>query len=155
VSCALGRDPAILGQVPADRIAELGALLHGKVARAELQRGRLLLLSLYRHAPHARPLRRFADRFRIDRIVLVPIYIGLHVRWRNEPNFVTYSLKFSRLVMRTTTLLQRHQAPRVGSEKVEQLASREPATEHRSTSSISSVRVENLLGDIQPDRGSL
>nr|WP_258047760.1 hypothetical protein [Sphingomonas citri] len=68
---------------------------------------------------------------------------------------MTYSLKFSRLVMRTTTRLQRHQAPRVGSEKVEQLASREPATGHRSTSSISSVRVENLLGEIQPDRGSL
>lgn len=41
---ALGRNPAVLGQVPADRIAELGALLHHQAARAAHQRGRLLLL---------------------------------------------------------------------------------------------------------------
>jgi hypothetical protein len=43
----------------------------------------------------------------------------------------------------------------VRDEEVEQLATRETATEHRPASSISSVRMENLLGDIQPDRGNL
>ena len=43
---ALGRRPAILGEVPADRNCEAGGLLHGKVAGARYQRRSLLLLGL-------------------------------------------------------------------------------------------------------------
>ncbi|MFZ3485510.1 hypothetical protein [Sphingomonas sp. 3-13AW] len=39
--------------------------------------------------------------------------------------------------------------------EVEQLAAREPTTEHRSTRSITSMRMEDMLGDIQTDCGNL
>ena len=75
--------PAILRQMPADRIAELGALTHHQVARTEHQSRSLLLLALHRHEAHARTLCCLANRLRIDRIVLAPLHERFDVRWRN------------------------------------------------------------------------
>jgi hypothetical protein len=57
--------------------------------------------------------------------------------------------------MRTAACLQRHNATRMPGEKVEQLATGQPAAEHRPSALIGTVRVENTLGDIQPDCGNL
>ena len=79
VRTALGRDPAILGQMAADGVDQLGPLAHQKIARPEHQTAGLLLLALDRHEPHRRPLRRLADRLGIGRIVLLPLHERLDV----------------------------------------------------------------------------
>jgi hypothetical protein len=40
-------------------------------------------------------------------------------------------------------------------EEAKQLAARDLAAKHRSTCSISAMRVENMLGDIETDRGNI
>jgi hypothetical protein len=57
--------------------------------------------------------------------------------------------------MRPAACLQRNQAAWVSLEEVEQLAARELSAKHRSPSAIRTVRMENVLCDIQPDRGNL
>jgi hypothetical protein len=58
-------------------------------------------------------------------------------------------------MVRTAARFQRYQTTRVAEEEVEQLAARQPPAKHGTSGRIRSVRVENMLGDIQTDRGSL
>jgi hypothetical protein len=58
-------------------------------------------------------------------------------------------------VMRSTTCLQRNRATRLRREEIQQLSSADPLAEYRSTPFICSVRVKNVLGDIQTDYGNL
>ena len=133
----------------------LSALLDRKVARAEHQRGCLLLLGLHHDDAHARPLCRLADRLRIHRIVLVPLYERLDVSGSDQSDLMSHRPQLASPMMYTTARLQSHQAARMSSEEVEQLSARDPATEHRSTGSIGAVRVKNMLGDIETDGGNL
>jgi len=84
---------------------------------------RLLLFALHRHEPHARALRRFADRLGIDRIVLLPLHKRLYIRGRDQPNFVTKLGELTGPVMRSTTCLQPYRATRLGREEIQQLSS--------------------------------
>jgi len=72
----LGEDIAILGQMPAQGVDALRALVHQKITCAEHDPVCLLRLALHRHKAHARPLGRFADRLGI-RDVLLPLHDGL------------------------------------------------------------------------------
>jgi hypothetical protein len=58
-------------------------------------------------------------------------------------------------VMCSTTCLQRHRATRLGREEIQQLSPADPLAENCSTPLIRSVRVENMLGDIQTDYDNL
>jgi hypothetical protein len=58
-------------------------------------------------------------------------------------------------VMCSTTCLQRDHAPRLGCEEIQQLSSADPLAQYRSTPLIGSVRVKNMLGDIQTDYANL
>jgi len=58
-------------------------------------------------------------------------------------------------VMCSTTCLQRYRATRLGREEIQQLSSADPLAEYRSTLLIRSVRVKNMLGDIQTDYDNL
>jgi hypothetical protein len=58
-------------------------------------------------------------------------------------------------VMCSTTCLQRYRATRLGREEIQQLSSTDPLAEYCSTPLIRSVRVENMLGDIQTDYDNL
>jgi hypothetical protein len=51
--------------------------------------------------------------------------------------------------------LQRYRATRLGRKEIQQLSSTDPLAEYCSTPLIRSVRVENLLGDIQTDYDNL
>jgi hypothetical protein len=51
--------------------------------------------------------------------------------------------------------LQRNRATRLRREEIQQLSSADPLAEYRSTPLICSVRVKNVLGDIQTDYGNL
>ncbi len=74
------RNPAILGQVPTDRLDQLGALAHHQIAGAEHEACSLLLLGLHRNEAHAGALCCLADRLAIDRILPVPLHERLHIR---------------------------------------------------------------------------
>jgi hypothetical protein len=58
-------------------------------------------------------------------------------------------------VMCSTTCLQRDRAPWLGCEEIQQLSSADPLAQYRSTPLIGSVRVKNMLGDIQTDYANL
>jgi hypothetical protein len=58
-------------------------------------------------------------------------------------------------MVRSTTCLQRYPASRLGCEEIQQLSSTDPLAEYRSTTLIRSVRVKNMLGDIQTDYNNL
>jgi hypothetical protein len=58
-------------------------------------------------------------------------------------------------VMGSTTCFQRYRATRLGREEIQQLSSADPLAEHCSTPPICSVRVKNMLGDIQTDYDNL
>jgi hypothetical protein len=58
-------------------------------------------------------------------------------------------------VMRSTTCLQRYRATRLGREEIQQLSSADPLAEYCSTPLIRSMRVKNMLGDIQTDYDNL
>src|SRR6476619_5597844 len=108
---------------PPDRVDELGSLPHQQITGPKHQARRLLLFALHRHEPHARALRRFADRLGIDRIVLLPLHKRLYIRGRDQPNFVTKLGELTAPVMRSTTCLQRYRATRLGREEIQQLSS--------------------------------
>ena len=78
---ALRRDPAIFRHMAADRVDDLGPLPHQQ-SRARNTSAAACCSSLFTgHEPHARPLRRLADRLGIRRIVLLP----LHERLAHRP----------------------------------------------------------------------
>jgi hypothetical protein len=58
-------------------------------------------------------------------------------------------------VMRSTTCLQRYRATRLGREEIQQPSSADPLAEYCSTPLIRSVRVKDMLGDIQTDCDNL
>ena len=63
---------------PRRRIDRMRALAHQKIARAEQHTLGLLLFRLYSHEAHGRALYRLADRLRVRRVVLLPLYERLH-----------------------------------------------------------------------------
>jgi hypothetical protein len=67
---AFWRGDAELGGMAADRVDQHRALLDQQIAHAEHRQRRLALGGLDRHKPHARPAHRFANRRRVDCVVL-------------------------------------------------------------------------------------
>jgi hypothetical protein len=65
-----------------------------------------LLFALYGHEPHARPLRCFADRLGIDRVILLPLYERLYIGRRDQPNFMAKLGELTGSVMCAATCLQ-------------------------------------------------
>src|SRR5215472_13274267 len=67
---ALGKNVAVLQQVPAKSVHALGALTHQEIPDSKHDAVRLLLFGLDRSEAHARPLRRFTDGLCVGSIVL-------------------------------------------------------------------------------------
>jgi hypothetical protein len=126
-----------------------------QVTGSKYQTRRLLLFALHGHEPHARSLSGFADGLGIDRVVLLPLHERFYIGGRDQPNFMAKLGELTGPVMRSTTCLQRYHATRLGREEIQQLSSADPLAEHCSTPPIRSVRVKNMLGDIQTDYANL
>ncbi len=144
------RYPTILRLVAADRIDKLGALPHHQIARAEHEPCGLLFLALHRDEAHAGALRRFADRLRIDRIVLVPPLRTASRRPANQPHIMPHRLQLACPVMRAAASFERNRAHRLTGEEVEQLAPGKLATEHHHTALVGAVRMKNVLAISRP-----
>src|ERR1700678_3927121 len=109
---------------------------------------------IYRNKPHARPLRRLAHCFGISRVVLLPLHERLDIRWRYEPDRVTQFTDLSSPIVGPATRLQRYQAPRLGRQEINQFRPGDLLSEHRLPRRVSTMRLENMLRDIQTNRAN-
>src|SRR3954453_5885678 len=96
-------DPTIFSEMSPDRVDELRSLPHEQVTGPKHQTRRLLLFALHGHEPHARPLRCFADRLGVDRVVLLPLHKRLYIGGRDQPNFVAKPSELTGPVMGSAT----------------------------------------------------
>src|SRR5512133_3783832 len=98
---ALRKDVAVFRQEPAQGIDALGALTHQEITRSKNDAIRLLLLTLYRHEAHARPLRRLTDGFGVGRVVLLPLDERLDVGRRDQLYAMAQLADLARPIVRT------------------------------------------------------
>jgi hypothetical protein len=96
----------------AQSIHQHRALANQTLATTMQQQSRLLLGRLGRNEAHRWPLNRLANRFRVRRVVLVALHIGLDVLRRHQPHLVAERLQLPRPVMRRCTRFQSHHARR-------------------------------------------
>ena len=82
------RNNAELGQVGPQGIPKLGALAHQDPPNPMQHHDVLLLCRLHANEAHGRPGHRLADRFRICRVVLAALDVGLHVLRRHQLNLM-------------------------------------------------------------------
>jgi hypothetical protein len=85
---SLRLDDAELGEVPADRVDQLGALADEQVAHPVQHQRRLLRLALDRDEAHRRPCHRLADGRGVGGVVLAAPEVGLDVLRRHQPDLV-------------------------------------------------------------------
>src|SRR5471032_1648156 len=104
------RDNAELGKMRPDRIDHRGLLADEQMAGAMKHQAALLLRRLRRYEPHVGSGDRLANRFRVGHVVLLPLYIGLHVGRRHQPNGMAERLKFARPMVRRRASLNANQA---------------------------------------------
>jgi len=57
--------------------------------------------------------------------------------------------------MRTAACLQHHPAPRLRGKEWQQLCSTDLLAQHATAQRICTVRLKNMLGDVQPDDANL
>ena len=132
-----------------------GALLEQLLAHPVQHQQRLPALLLHRHEAHPGPGDGLADRFRIRGVVLVGLHVGPDVLRRHQPHLVTELPQLPRPVMGGGTGLQADQAGRQVGEELEHLLARQPAPEHRPTLGVGAVHLEQVLGEVEADRGDL
>ena len=111
----------------------------------------LLLARLGRHKPHIRSGDRLADRLGVNRIVLMPLHIGLHVGRRHQANGVAECLQFARPMVRRGAGFDADQAWRQLLEEGQHIPPLELATENDIALRIDAVNLENRLGDVETD----
>lgn len=89
VQHALWRDNAVLSEVPAQGIDQLGALTDEEVPCPENHGTGLLRGRLGHHETHRRPAGRLRDCFGVGRVDLLALDERLDVGWRNEADLMT------------------------------------------------------------------
>ncbi|MBA7592789.1 hypothetical protein ES708_34983 [subsurface metagenome] len=151
----LANDVSKLGEVPAQRVDQLGPLTHEQVARTEHHCRSLSLRALALDEPHRRALRRLANRFRVGHVVLLPLHKRLHVGWWDEPRVVTCHGYLARPVMSTGARLHRDHASRKCREERQHLITPQLLAEHDCATRTGAVNLENRFGQIDSDRANL
>ena len=146
---------AELGQQAADHVHQLRALLDQQIARPVHRQRRLLLGRLHRHEPHRRACHRLADRFRIGRVGLAALHIGLDVGRRHQAHLMAQLDQLARPVMRRAARLDADQAGRQLGEERQHLRSSQRLANNDLASRIDAVNLKNALGQIEADRGNL
>jgi hypothetical protein len=109
--------------------------------------------SIERHAAHARPAHRLADRHRIGGIGLLPPDERLHVDRRDQHNPMPQRLELTRPVMRGTACLHADGHGWQSREIVEKLASADRAFVDLHPSGIDRVNLKHVLRQIEANAG--
>src|SRR5712672_3317563 len=111
----------------------------------------LLLGRLGRHKSHVWPGDRFANRFRISRIVLLSFDIGFHVGGRHQAHGVAQRLKFTRPIMRRRTGLDTNEARRQLLKERQHIPPLQLTAKNNIAIRINAVDLKNRLRDIETD----
>jgi hypothetical protein len=135
------------------RIDQRRALPDRQLARPVQHQHALLFRALHRHEPHRRPRRRFADRRRIGRVVLLPAHIGLHISWRYQLRVMTEPLELARPVMRGGAGFDADDACRQLRHERQELTPPHRTPQHRLAGHVDAVKLKDGLRQIDPDGG--
>ena len=133
-------------------IDQHGALTNKQVAGSVHHQDGLLIRCLDLNKPHGRPCHRFADRFRIGHVVLVPLHIGLHVARRHQTHLVPQCFDLPCPVMRGGAGLHTNQTRRLFLEEGKHLTPPQLSADHHGTLRINAVDLKNVLRKINTDR---
>jgi hypothetical protein len=112
------------------------------------QRG-LVLDRTHRHEPLARTTHRLVDRRRVNLVAFVTAHVGLHMRGRQQPNFMPELYQRPPPMMRRGARLHRHHAWRQGREKRDELVARELARHHDLALRVDRMNLKYSLRQIQ------
>src|SRR4029079_16928985 len=134
--------------VPAQSFHKPRALAHQSLPATVQQQRSLLLSRLGRNEPHRRPHDRLADPFRIGRVVLVPLNVGLHVLRRHQSHLVSQRRQLSPPVVRRRTRLHTYQARRQPAEERKHLTAPQLLAQYRRAICIDAVHLKNLLRQV-------
>ncbi|CAG1013347.1 hypothetical protein RHIZO_04481 [Rhizobiaceae bacterium] len=93
--------------------------------------------------------------FRIRRIGLATLYVGLHVGRRDQPHLMAESGDLARPVMRSATCLHADQAWCELAKEAQHLAAPQLAAHDDMTFACDTVDLEERLRQVQPDRANL
>ena len=147
-------DNAKLGHVSSDRINQGRTLTHEQLSGSMQHQHRLLLFRLDRNKTHRWPRHCLADRFRVRRIVLVPLDVGLHISGRHQPHVVPKLRDLPRPVMRGGASLQAYNACSLLLEEWQNLATPQLPAHDNLARRINAVDLKDVLREINSDRGN-
>ena len=99
--------------------------------------------------------RSLPGRFYIGRICLAAFDIGLHVGGRDQSHLVPKRRQLARPMMGRGTRFNANQAARHRAEKLHDLRPPKPSSQHHCSFNIDTVNLENLLRQVETDRGNL
>ena len=137
------RDNAELSEVRADRIDHGGLLADEHMARAVKHQAALLLGRLCWHKPHVGSGDRFANRFCVSHVVLLPFDVGLHVSRRHQSHGMAKCLQLARPMVRRGASLDANQAWRQLLKERQDVATLQLATDDHPAGGINSVHLED------------
>src|SRR3954471_15861261 len=147
---ALACNQAILGQMTADGVDDLRALAHQQIAGPEHDGRCLLGLTLDGDETHGRALGRFADRFGICGIVLLPLDERLHVSRRNQPHLVPQLGDLTCPVVSARARLHGDKTARLRGEEGEHLIAPQPLAEQDSPETLAPCAWNTFLARSNP-----
>src|SRR5271168_1456386 len=146
---ALRRDEADLGKMTAQSIERRRTLAGEQLARPMAHQRGLVLDRTHRHEPLARTTHRLVDRRCVNLVAFVAAHVGLHMRGRQQPNFMPELYQRPPPMMRRGARLHRHHAWRQRGEKPDELGARELARHHDLALRVDRVNLKYSLRQIQ------
>src|SRR2546425_3880213 len=112
----------------------------------------LLLNGLDRHKAHVLPTDRFANRFRVARIIFIRLHVRFHDLCGDELHSVAEFAELARPEMRAAAGLHPDQArPQLG-EEIHHLRTLQGLAQHRLTLLADPVDLKDILCQIKPNR---
>ena len=146
---ALRRDEADFGQMASQSVEKRRALAGEQLARPVAHQVGLVVDRTHRHEPLARTTHRLANRRRVDLVAFVAAHVGLHMRRRNEPHFMSKFDQRPPPMMPRRARLHRHHTRRQLGEERNQLATREFARHNDLALRVDPVNLKHPLRQIE------
>ena len=146
---------AMLGEMAAQRVDQLGTLAHQKIAGPKDHRACLLFFGLHGDKAHCRTRRRLRDRLGVSCIVLLALHKRLHIdRWY-QPHLMPELANLPAPAMCRCASLHRHCAARLRRQKRQEMRSRQLLAKHHRSVRCSAMRLKNPLCEIDADDANL
>ena len=152
---AASGDDAELRQVSAQRIDQHGSLTDQKVAHLVQHQYRLSFIRLHGNKAHRRSGHCLGDGLCVGSIGLAALHIRLHIGRRHQSNRVPQLGEFSRPIMRGGAGFHADKTRRQPAEKPQDIAATQLLAQQHIARRINTVKLEDVLRDVQTDRGKL